>query len=250
MGVKIVDAAVKERVKSLVLQVVKAYLSEQVEEVDTHSIAILLNHPSSYSEGIMEAVSTLADKYDVTILVSENWQASQEKWAANTILLNNETSFTQLNEVLEKTKLLVIPVASFHLLSKLALTMDDDQAIWLAIQYQLQGKPVVIANDDVELNVYEQIFSPHSVQERIQGYIRQIQKDEVKWVSLKDIVKTVDTQITSYDEKAPLLLSKHIEKAMRDGLETINLPANSRVTPSAKDLARELNVKIQKKTDS
>ena len=245
------DAALKKQVQSLVQQVVKEYLEKQVENENADAIAILLNNPTSHSpEVILEAVTHLAEKYEVTMLVSEEWSHFQEKWNGKTVLLTKETSLPTLLEVIEKTKVLVIPISSFRLLSKLALTMDDDEAAKLAIQYQLKGKPVVIAKDEVELDVYEQLLSPHSVQERIQGYIRQIQKDEVKWVSLKDLLKTVDDQISSYDEKAPLLLSKHIEKAMRDGLDEITLPAKSRVTPSAKDLARELNVKIQKKTDS
>ena len=245
------DAALKKQVHSLVQQVVREYLEKQVEGTSVDAIAILLNNPTSHSpEVILEAVTHLAEQYEVTMLVSEEWSHFQEKWNGKTVLLTKETSLPNLLEVIEKTKVLVIPISSFHLLSKLALTMDDDMTAKLAIQYQLNGKPVVLAKDEVELNVYEQLLSPHSVQERIQGYIRQIQKDEVKWVSIKDLLKTVEDQISSYDEKAPLLLSKHIEKAMRDGLEEITLPANSRVTPSAKDLARELNVKIQKKTDS
>ena len=244
------DTALKEQVKALVYQVVKTYLNEQVEESKSDSIVILLNYPTSHQlEGILEAVSHLADKYDVTMLVSEEWSQHRGKWTGNTILLNSETSQSTLEDVVEKAKLLVIPIASFQLLSKLALTMDDDEAAKLAIQFQLQGKPVVIAKDHVELNVYEQLLTPYSVQERIQGYVRQIQKDEVEWIPLKNLVNTVDGQISSYKEKAPLLLSKHIEKAMRDGLEEITIPAKSRITPSAKDLARELNVKIQKKTD-
>ena len=245
------DAALKKQVQSLVQQVVTEYLEKQVEGTNADAIAILLNNPTSHSpEVILEAVTLLAEKYEVTMLVSEEWSHFQEKWKGESILLTKETSLSTLLEVIEKTKVLVIPVSSFHLLSKLALTMDDEMAAKLAIQYQLKGKPIVMAKDEVELDVYGQLLSPHSVQERIQGYIRQIQKDEVKWIALKDLLKTVDAQISSYSEKAPLLLSKHIEKAMRDGLDEIFLPAKSRVTPSAKDLARELNVKIHKKTDS
>jgi hypothetical protein len=151
----------------------------------------------------------------------------------------------ELTELIDQSSVLVIPQASYSLLSKLALTMDDEKVVWVAIQYQFLGKPIVIANDGVELNVYQQIHAPHPVQERIQSYIRRIQADQVKWVPLSKLVKTVDEQYAAYHDKQSLILAKHVERAYQEGLREIEVPEKSRVSPTAKDLARELKIQIK-----
>jgi hypothetical protein len=94
--------------------------------------------------------------------------------------------------------------------------------------------------------VYQQIAAPHAVQNRVQGYIRQIQADQVKWVPLSRLVHTVKEQLQAFDDKQPLILAKHIEKADQDGLTELRLPKKSKLTPVAKDLAREFKIQLKK----
>ncbi|MDN3016319.1 hypothetical protein PH210_08915 [Paenibacillus sp. BSR1-1] len=235
---------VKTKVKMLVQQVVEAYLKEQLREKE--KIAILLGYQSQNPSVVLEAVTPLIDSYEVTLILSKDWLPSHAALSGKPYVLLDQTSQQELNRIVESCSTLVVPVASYRLLSKLALTMDDELAVWLALQYQLLGKPVVIAKDYIEPTVYQQIHAPHSVQERLQSYIRQIQADQVKWVPLSKLALTVDSQQTAYKEKQSLILAKHVEKAFQDGLKEIVVPEKSRVTPSAKDLAKELKIQITK----
>ncbi|WP_223590466.1 hypothetical protein [Neobacillus bataviensis] len=239
---------VKTKVKMLVQQVVEAYLKEQLQgkEKEKLSIAILLGYQSQNPSVVLEAVTSLIDSYEVTLILSKDWLPSHAALGGKPYVLLDETSQQELNRIVESCSTLVVPVASYRLLSKLALTMDDELAVWLALQYQLLGKPVVIAKDYIEPNVYQLIHAPHSLQERLQSYIRQIQADQVKWVPLSKLAQTVDAQQTAYKEKQSLILAKHVEKAFQDGLKEIVVPDKSRVTPSAKDLAKELKIQITK----
>jgi hypothetical protein len=237
----------KELIKSLVQQVVEAYLNEHRSEERKTSIAILFAYQSPNQPEILEAISSLIDSYDVTLLLTRDWLPILTMLNNPSYVLLENTSLKELKIIVEQTSLLVIPVASYQLLSKLALTMDDELIVWLAIQFQLVGKPIVVANNYIEPNVYQQINAPVSVLERVQTYIRQIQSDQVKWVPLSKLSITVDEQFKVYFEKQSLILAKHIEKAFRDGLHEIILPMKSRVTPAAKDLAKELNIQIVKK---
>ncbi|WP_010197699.1 hypothetical protein [Bacillus sp. m3-13] len=67
----------------------------------------------------------------------------------------DQADYPQLEKLWNFTDLLILPVASFQLVSKLALMVDDDRAIHTAIQFQLLGKPIVIAHNEVELGVYQ-----------------------------------------------------------------------------------------------
>lgn len=234
---------VKMRVKRLVQQAVESYLNEQLQERKNHSIAILLSYPSVQPDVILKTIAPLFNSYDVTLILSNEWSPFLKE--RNYILLE-EASQQVLNAIVEKTSLLVVPAAAYRFISKLALTMDDELAVWLAIQYQLIGKPIVIANNEIELKVNQQILAPPTVQERVQSYIRQIQADQVNWVPLNKLYTSVEGQWKRYKEKKAVILAKHIETAHREGLTEINAPTNSLLTPAARDLAKELKIHITK----
>lgn len=236
---------VKEKVKMLVQQVVEAYLKEQSNVKQKKPIAILLGYQSPDPSIIMEAITPLVEKYEVTLLLSKEWEQTPSKLNAKSFTLIEETELKDLGAIMEETSLLVIPSASFGLLSKLALTMDDELGVWLAIQYQLMGKSVIIANDHIEPSVYQQINAPNTVLERIKSYIRQLRSDQVKWVSLSKIYQSVEQELIAYEEKKALILEKHIEQASREGISNIVVPSKSHVTPAAKDLAKDLKIQIR-----
>jgi hypothetical protein len=237
---------VKTQIKMLVQQVVEAYFNEaEVQVKKEQPIAILLGYQAPNPSAVLEAVTPLLDTYDVTFLLTKDWLPLQAPWNGMPYVLIEELPQQELSTMIEQSSVLVIPSASYRLLSKLAITMDDEAAVWTAIQYQLLGKPVVIASNGVEPNVYQQIHAPYSVQELLQSYIRQLQADQVKWVPLSKLVKTVEEQYDAYQDKQSLILAKHIERAYQDGLKEIDVPLKSRVTPSAKDLARELKIQIK-----
>jgi hypothetical protein len=236
---------VKAEIKRLVQQVVEAYIKDQLQKKNNKKITILLAYQSPNPEEILKAVTPLLKSYKVTLLVTNEWSLNQTQLNENRYLQLEETNKKKLVSIVEETSLLVIPVASYSLLSKLALTMDDELAVWLAIQYQLMGKPIVIANNHIEPTVYQQIHAPHTVQERLQAYIRQIRTDQVKWVPLSKLSLSVEQQSNAYEEKKTLILEKHIDKASQDGIKEIIVPGKSQSTPAAKDLARELKIQIK-----
>lgn len=231
----------KEKIRNLVRKVVEAYIMEQQKA--RQSIAILLSYPSLHPSVVLKAITPLIQNYNVTFFLSKEWQS---EFSRNSYCVIDEMSKQELKEISEKTSILVVPVVSYSFLSKLALTMDDVLPVWLAIQYQLEGKPLVISNHQIELNVYQQIHAPHSVQDRIQAYIRQLQADKVKWVPLESLEKTVEEVWKSYKEKKSLILVKHVETVFREGLTEIVVPKSSQVTPAAKELAKELKIHIRK----
>ncbi|WML44290.1 hypothetical protein [Neobacillus sp. PS3-40] len=241
---------VKQKVKSLVQQEVEAYFKKFIPEQRKISIVILLGYHSLYPSNILKAVTRLLESYDVTLLLTKDWLPLSANLSNQSYVLLEDTSYRELNNFVEKSALLVVPVASYQLVSKLALSIDDDLAAWLSIQYQLIGKPIVIVNDDVEPNVYQQIYAPYSVLERLNSYISQIQLDQVKWVPLSKLATTVDEQYKSYSEKQSLILAKHIEKAHRDRIQELVVSKRSQITPVARDLARELKIQIIKSDSS
>lgn len=235
---------VKEQIKTVVQQVVEAYLQEQFQK-KKQSMAILLGYPSPDPSEVLKAITPFLDAYDVTFLLTKEWLPAPAQLNGETYLLLDETGPKELLSIIEKTSILVVPAASYQLLAKLALTIDDEMGVWLAIQYQLLGKPIAIANNHVEPTVYQQIHAPQSVQERLKSYIRQIRTDQVNWVPLDKLAQSVEQQLIGYEEKKSLILEKHIEKAYREGLTEIHVPKKSQITPSAKDLARDLKIQMK-----
>ena len=234
----------KAEVKLLVQQVVEAYVKDQLQKESKTQAAILLGYPSVNPTEVINTILPLLDSYDLTFLITKEWLTSFPELNEKHCLILEETSSQELKEIVECTSILVIPVASYQLLAKLALTMDDEVPVWLAIQFQLQGKPIVIASNHIEPNVYQQIKAPFTVQERIQDYIRQIRADQVKWEPLSKLPVVVDHQLIIFREKQPLILGKHIEIAHQEGLRKLDIPQKSRITPMAKDLAKELTVEL------
>ncbi|WP_404459983.1 hypothetical protein [Sutcliffiella horikoshii] len=237
---------VKEKVKELVRQAVEAYMSEQGNEEKKPAITVLLNYHSSNPGLILKAVTEIKQSFAVKLVASKDWVELLD--GEEDVLPLDQADHLELERLWNSTDLLILPVASFQLVSKLALMVDDDRTAHTAIQFQLLGKPIVIANNEVELGVYQQILAPHSVQEKLQGYLRTTQKDQVKWVPLKQLLRTAKEQHQQYKEKQPLIMAKHIEHAARENLKTITVPKESKITPVAKDTAREMKIEIQKET--
>ncbi|MCG1021202.1 hypothetical protein [Sutcliffiella horikoshii] len=243
---------VKETVRELVKKAVEAYMSEQAKDTLTKSvkkkpsITVLLSYQSTDPNSILKAVTEMKSSFQVRIAASKEWEELLE--GEGEVLPLEGAVYQELEALWTSTDLLILPVASFQLVAKLALMLDDDRAAKTAIQFQLLGKPVVIANNEVELGVYQQILAPHSVQEKLQTYMRTTQKDQVKWVPLNQLVRIAKEQHKLYQEKQPLVLAKHMERASRENVKAIKVPKNSKITPVAKDMARELKIQIQKET--
>lgn len=237
---------VKEKVKELVRQAVEAYMSEQDNEEKNPAITVLLNYHSSNPGLILKAVTEIKESFAVKLVASKDWVERLE--GDEDVLPLNQADHSELEKLWNSTDLLLLPVASFQLVSKLALMVNDDRTTHTAIQFQLLGKPIVIANNEVELGVYQQILAPHSIQEKLQAYLRTTQKDQVKWVPLKQLLRTAKEQHQQYKEKQPLIMAKHIEHAARENVKTITVPKESKITPVAKDIAREMKIQIQKET--
>lgn len=237
---------VKEKVKELVRQAVEAYMSEQDNEEKNPAITVLLNYHSSNPGLILKAVTEIKEFFAVKLVASKDWVERLE--GDEDVLPLNQADHSELEKLWNSTDLLILPVASFQLVSKLALMVNDDRTAHTAIQFQLLGKPIVIANNEVELGVYQQILAPHSIQEKLQAYLRTTQKDQVKWVPLKQLLRTAKEQHQQYKEKQPLIMAKHIEHAARENVKTITVPKESKITPVAKDIAREMKIQIQKET--
>lgn len=241
---------VKETVRELVRKAVEAYMSEQTEDTITPAqikkplITLLLSYQSTDPNNILKAVTEIKSSFQVRIVASKEWEELLE--GEEGILSLDSADYQELQSLWTSTDLLILPVASFQLVSKLALMLDDDKVTKTAIQFQLLGKPVVIANNEVELGVYQQILATHSVQEKLQGYMRTTQKDQVKWVPLNKLVRTAKEQHQLYKDKQPLVLSKHIERASRENVKVVTVPKNSKISPVAKDMAREMKIQISK----
>ncbi|MDP4084111.1 MAG: hypothetical protein Q8934_05785 [Bacillota bacterium] len=237
----------KAKVRFIVKQVVESYLKDRQQELMDNSITVLLCYKSMNPSEILKAVTRLLEKYDATLLISKDWLPFSPHFLEKSYSIIEEMSEENLVKIVNRTSLIVFPVASYQLISKLSLTIDDDIAVWLAIQYQLEGKPVIIAKNEIEPNIYQQINAPHSVLGRIQTYIQQIQTDLVKWVPLHKMSSTIADQYHAYNDKKALILAKHIEKAHHDGLNNISFPRKNLLSPMAKDLARQLNIEIKQK---
>ncbi|MCA1321516.1 hypothetical protein LC085_16540 [Bacillus tianshenii] len=242
----VVDVTVKEKIKLLVQEAVEAYLNENKQRAEKRRIGILLGYETGNLTGVLEAVTILSERYEVTLLLSRKYLADPDAFSGYSILPLEGLEREDVNGLLNELGAIVLPVASYQLLAKLALTIDDDPISSLVLQFQMLGKPVIVVKDEVEFNVYQQISAPYAVQNRVDGYIRQIQADQVKWVPLSSLVRSVKEQLQAFDEKQPLILAKHIEKASQEGLEALHLSKKSKLTPVAKDLAREFKIQLKK----
>ncbi|CAG9619993.1 hypothetical protein [Sutcliffiella rhizosphaerae] len=235
---------VKETVRKLVKEAVEAHMQKQTSNKEIKpAITVLLTYSSSKKHEILKAIAEIEESFQVTVVASKEWASALDN--KEILLLKNATN-EDLQQLWSNTDLLIFPVASFQLVTKLALMIDDDKELTTAIQFQLLGKPIIIANDEVELGVYQQVLAPYSLQEKLQRNIRTIQSEKVKWVSLEQVAKVAKEEHEQFQERQPLILAKHIEKASRERRNEIIVPENSKITPVAKDMARALQVHIKK----
>lgn len=239
---------VRANVRAIVKEVVETYLTSKGFDKTKRRIAIFLTNSTLHVEPILKTFSDLVQVYEVICLVDSFWnKLFKEETKVRSNLLLDDLTLDQINEAIKLSEVLVFLTPTYSLITRLALTMDDDLQAKVAIQYQLRGRPIVLVNDFLELSVSQQLEAPHPVQNRIQTYIRQIQQERVSWVPMNKLSRTLEQQLRTSRERQPVVLARHIEQASRNGTKVIIVPSSSLITPMAKDVSRDLSIKIEKR---
>ncbi|MCD8510739.1 MAG: hypothetical protein LRY73_13280 [Bacillus sp. (in: Bacteria)] len=236
----------REKVKSLVQQALREILDSQKTSKEKEKLLVLLVYHSSKREELWEHIRKLAMSHSISLLYGEKWREIPEDIkelveAVDVATIDEETARVAMNAV----NALYVPVVSHGLLTKLALTIDDDFPSWLAIQMQLEGKEVIFASDNISYRSYQRFSIKPSVEKRIASYVRQVQKDGVHVLPMAKAERKLASLVAKFHGKRPLVLARHVEELSRSGERELVLPKRSLITPMGRDAARELGITIK-----
>lgn len=206
---------------------------------------VLLHARSSNPEKVWEVVRNLSSKYKLTLCVSKHWANIPKDLQSHTIISLNEENFNMLQEVVKHHKTLIVPTFSYSMLSQIDQLMDDELHIWLMLQMQLDGKKVVVANDEIKLTTMRMIQISRQLKKRIEEKINRLTSTGIYFTSSENIAKKLNKSIQGSNDKTVLVLEKHIKSLIAEGRKTMKLPKNHVITPMAKDLIRKHHVQIE-----
>jgi hypothetical protein len=236
---------VKKQIEAIVREVVINYFKEQNGQ--QKKLLILLNYETPNQDAIWNVVKMLANTYDVTLCVSEQWTKIPSSINGAQVVHLENLTVEQMNNLAQSSDALFLPTISYGFLAKLAMTIDDEQALALSIQFQLQGKKLIVAKDALKRKGEQKLLTPHSIQERIATYTNQLVKDGVSVLKLIDVEKWLHQNIDALQVKRPILLAKHIEELAEEGEKQVQLSSNTVISPLGKDMAREMGISIKVK---
>lgn len=236
----------RRRIEPIVRQVVKNYIQSTSLKKNQKSLFVLLDYESPTPALVWEKIRSISSKHKITLCLSERWIDVPEGLMVDHVIQLKEANRDDIKEDMLGTDILLFPTANYSLLSKLALTIDDDLSLWIAIQMQLDGKDIIIISDQLEHKGIRHLSAPATVVKRIQTYSRQIQADGVSVVSLNKIEQWLETSSRIQVNKPPLILARHIQEIANEGEKELTVPEQSLITPMGRDRAKELGVTINK----
>lgn len=230
----------RSQVASLVRQILQENIPAHRPNKKTDlNVYVLLGYPSATKQAVWEHIRAISDTYEVQVGVTDDWQDVPENFPS-TIENISDLDRYELLDNLHKVDLMYVPVVSYGLLAKMALTIDDDLLSWLIIQLQMAGKRILLADDELQINASNR-QAHQSVANRIQSYWRQLERDGI------EVTSKMQFQTGNKDHqqaKKTLLSVKQIEMLSSTGVKEIFIPKNQVITPLAKDRARELEITL------
>jgi hypothetical protein len=239
---------VREKIETLVRKIVLDYLNkDKVKDSNRHILIILDEQHVHDITGLWDEIRRIANQYNTTVLYTGKWSNIPESIPFMKAIPLVEEHFTEIRAEMEKADLLFYANASFATVAKLSLTIDDQLSMWITIQMQMDGKQILLANDQLNHNGTQKVTTPYTVSKRIQSYMRTLREDKVQFVSLSTTSKWLDSYFDSYSGNRHVVLAKHIEEVANQGESLLIVPKNSLITPMCKDYARELGVVIKQK---
>ncbi|MGM8211297.1 hypothetical protein ACLIBH_00740 [Virgibacillus sp. W0430] len=232
----------RDYVVSIVKQTIHEFL-QQDRSNRAEQILVLLPEESSIYD--MQHLNQLAATYNLTLAVTnEDFQPDENVPVINVARVAENERKLLVNEF----DLLYVPTISHGFLAKLSLLIDDTKPIWLTLHMLLEGKPVILGQDQIIRKRSSLFFPKPSIEKKVQNYMKQLMGDGVTFCSQNKVAAKISSVLAKEKNRRPLVLAKHIEELVRDGEKEVTIPAQSIVTPMAKDAARELGMAIKKET--
>lgn len=241
----------KETIEEIVRQVLQEYLKQQTiaQKPPNHKLFILVDHQptgDNITEEVWSVIQSLSHHYQITVCAPKSYKIKTESLTCKSIILC-KNYIEEIKQEIEETDALLLLNTTYAHLAKLALSIDDTLGIWITIQVQLEGKKVVLVTDQLNVKGTKKVTTPHTVDKRIQSYLRQLQEDRIQLVSLAKLQNWLDSYFENGVETRHVVLAKHIEDVVHDGGNELIVPKNSLITPMCKDFAREMGVSIKQK---
>lgn len=239
----------KDKIEAIVRQVVIDYYNSKVTlPISTrsdHLFILLDEHATSDFPSIEELLRTLSNQYDLTICTPKDFPLDQEIDCKHLHLI--QENLDEIKQEMDRASLLILANSHYSNLAKLALSIDDTLGMWIILQMQLDGKKIVFAEDSLMRKGTQKVTAPHSVNDRIQTYIRQLRQEKVHFVSLAKMAKWLASYFENESTNNHVVLAKHIKEAADEGDQTLIVPKGSLITPMCKDYAKELGIRIKQK---
>jgi hypothetical protein len=241
---------VKEKIEKIVREVVLEYFKSKnmKDPVNKKELFIVLEEvPTISQERIWATLSDLSINYNVSLCLAKSWSKIPENLKyKKKIELETEQIEIIKKEILE-ADLIFVPALTLSTLAKLALTMDDQVVMRILLEAQFGGKQLLLANDSLIPKGEQKITIPHSIQKKINSYLKQLREDSVGIVSIRNASRWIETYFENYSEARPIVLARHIEEVFNEGNHELLVPQNSLVTPMSKEYARNLGISIKYK---
>jgi hypothetical protein len=222
-------------IDAVVRQVVDEYLSRLEPVVHKKKLVIVLAYESVQQVQILKAVQSIIAEHDVSVFASETWYTQAADQLKPFSVLKLPHNHQALIEELRLAEALVAPSISYGYIAKLSMTMDDDSLLYASIAMQLQGKPVIVCDDNLAFDVWE---APHGVARRVISYLRQLENENVSVVKLAEVSAAV-TQLTDRPAKKRLISAEQVRTLAAKGQRELIISKQAIVTPMARDILRQ-----------
>jgi len=210
----------------------------------------------STSEAIKQVEKLIEKGYDVTavvcpIAVEMNLVEMLEDIGGISEIL--VSGYDRVDKLADESEVIMIPVLSRPAAAKLALGITDNFAIAVVMQGLITGKPVIAARNSIDPDSASSAYAaadktPPALIQLAKNYLNTLTSFGMTIVDISELADAADgkPQQNSYladDGKRPLI-SKSVIDSIAEGVKEFVIPDNSIVTPLAKEMAKEREIKL------
>ncbi|HGE73056.1 TPA: hypothetical protein ENX78_19635 [Candidatus Poribacteria bacterium] len=245
---------VEAEVKKALMEMRSDQKTETSSSDNRHILALFTGGYSKLDEAIAQIEKLIKSSYSVDVVMSQSAvnvigrDKIESISGIGELVCEPAPSFSSLKAV-QKSDIIIVPILTRNSSAKIALGITDTLVTNIIMQAIISGKPVIAGRNsaDPDLNDCPCIATSNTPQPLIllaKNYLKTLESYGIKLVDVSEIANLIISGSNKNEILDQKLITQETISKLPQGINKINVPKGTIITPMAKDIAKERGIEI------